>query len=122
MKLLFILFYFVFSMAEKSLQRLDPHGDKNLKMAPACTVCHIEKKGKITLKGKPEESCIGCHNKSPHSGAPEHAKVSCLDCHTPHRAEARAWETPTKFLNHNTAGKHKPDAMIKKTCSECHKW
>ncbi|MBK9294990.1 MAG: cytochrome c3 family protein [Oligoflexia bacterium] len=105
---LFLIYALIAIAIDKPLQRLDPHGDtKELKFTSSCSVCHTEKKGKVTLKPGTQDSCLGCHNKSPHSGAPEHMgkvfkgkQINCLSCHEPHRT--------------------KP--MVKKTCTECHKW
>lgn len=119
------------------LQRLDPHGTpelglrdiKGLRGHSECTVCHIEADGKIQVRANPESTCRGCHSPFPHGGAAEHlgrkfegAAIHCLTCHSAHRAEGRAWESPGGFFSRADRKQRVSTRMLKRTCSECHKW
>lgn len=131
-----ILVFFSNVWAEPRLQRLDPHGAKDYKFQSvtdldeneACGVCHNQAGDKLGLKPEVSQSCLNCHNSAPHAGVLEHTKanVTCLNCHVPHRAEAKVgmshgsfisqilWQRPGALVRAN------PSAMIRKTCVECH--
>lgn len=128
------LVFILYSIISPGAERLDPHGNKNLiiknvhslKDHNQCTVCHSEAKGEIKLKAGAMGSCTNCHNKFPHAGAADHLgkiyssnegktkeTITCVSCHSPHRSEGKSWESKNSS---------RPEAMIRRTCSECHIW
>lgn len=119
------------------LQRLDPHGDRNLiidnsliEREHGCQLCHSVNEGSRATMPLDLDLCYGCHNRSPHSGVLDHRRhdVTCLDCHEVHRS--RSLLTPKSNDRwHHFAGTpnssewvvhSKPNAMIKKDCKDCH--
>lgn len=126
--------------------RVDPHGSKEIKLEQMadlkahkeCTTCHLQEGKRITLKPNAKTSCSNCHNKAPHSGVVEHMdklyklassseRIDCLSCHSPHRVEGKVWENPSGFFKSLAPTTDLPvrsnsNAMIKRTCTECHKW
>lgn len=139
MKVLFLItIYSIISLAA-DLERLDPHGTKStqlnlatVKSSKECLVCHtFDNTGGLLTKSNANQSCANCHNKEPHSGIAEHAQhsVSCMKCHTAHRADGKSEQAPGSFLESVKTRKFsdgmvfssKPNAMIRKTCMECHK-
>lgn len=133
-----VLSFVVFSSAwgEPRLQRLDPHGAKDFKFQAvtdlgenkACGVCHNQAGDKLGLKPEVSQSCMNCHNSAPHAGVLEHTKanVTCLNCHVPHRSEAKAGMAHGSFISQvlwqkpGSTERTNPNAMIRKTCVECH--
>lgn len=112
-----------------------------------CTVCHVATTAGLSLKPNPAGTCTNCHNASPHSGVAEHMgkthrgeTVTCLSCHRPHRAappNALAITPGGTFFSPGVTapapqGLHKgsfektgttsSDAMLKRSCTECHAW
>jgi len=137
-KYFFILLFCLISAAQDG--RLNPHGEAsvdiksvNIKTQKACTVCHMES-GK--LKPNSESSCTNCHNKAPHSGIAEHLgksfgkeKINCLSCHSPHRFGSLQGEPDVFFKDRlnlpRTEGleiRSRTESMLKRSCTECHKW
>ena len=109
--ILFLVFFPIYSFPAlrvdlTQLQRVDPHGDKEmdlknveLKKHTACQSCHYLIDHTAHLKPEIHQRCVSCHGESPHSGVLEHigkdlsrlsvglkGKVVCHSCHRPHRA------------------------------------
>ena len=133
----------VSEVKESELERLDPHGGKELNLKsvvlsehPECKVCHRVKEEKIVLNSDIPRRCALCHNSFPHSGVVEHrGKALCIDCHRPHRAileKAALVESPSSpsfhiskpepLLPEGLVIKKNPDPMLRKNCRECHPW
>lgn len=132
------------SLAEILLDRVDPHGRRGVKPTvammtevKACSVCHsLESASTSQLSGiaKSSESCLNCHNSSPHSGVAEHLKhqVSCSSCHSSHRGDEIAWTPSTgrfkglydkPLAAEDLVDRAATSAMLKKNCTDCHnKW
>jgi hypothetical protein len=117
---------------------------RSLQGRNACTTCHTEVKGKIVVKGNPDLICTTCHNKLPHSGAIEHMgktrevngkqeTIRCSSCHGYHRADqievtGKSGVIPGQFFSGAKQPAVTPDlkiktnsnAMLRRTCVECH--
>lgn len=127
-------------ISSANLNRVDPHGQSHVfptkELARAqenCQVCHYFENSFMRTKTTTAESCTLCHNSSPHSGIVEHQKhnVTCLDCHSVHRGKSISWTTtdsslfkklPIKELEPGLTTKSAQSAMLKKSCTECHKF
>ena len=124
---------------EKNYSRVDPHGaleihpnKEQVQKQNECLVCHLVKGSEIGLKPKVEESCFNCHNHSPHSGIAEHlkAKITCTACHSFHRGDAVEWIKPSgrfsalfeKIGESDLSLMTKTHPMLRKRCTDCHKW
>lgn len=125
---------------QKILERVDPHGKKELKPSlevlqktNECLVCHSFSANVITTKPLKNETCFNCHNQSPHSGIDEHLKhkVSCIDCHSVHRGQSIEATDNSSALLLNKPQHKEIEAgfinkkanfpMLKKNCTDCHK-
>lgn len=125
---------------QKILERVDPHGKKEIKPSleivqktNECLVCHSLSADGMTTKPLKNETCFNCHNPSPHSGIEEHLKhkVSCIDCHSVHRGQsidapesssAPLWNKPQhKEIEAGFLNKKANFPMMKKNCTDCHK-
>lgn len=127
-------------LSTSEMKRIDPHGSADQKptMAMAremqeCSTCHGISGEKLTTLPRAAESCSSCHNSAPHSGVAEHAakKVTCVSCHTFHRAESISWIPASgrfkglreKPIEGGFREKFSQKAMLKKSCTDCHdKW
>jgi hypothetical protein len=135
----FLLFMAATGSTAEGPGRVDPHGEPGTKVSHAvlsksssCTVCHQSaRNGQWRLRENTGGVCVNCHSASPHSGVNEHLKhkVSCLDCHSPHRSDRIKPELGTGFLTGRPSitdaelnFRPRPDAMLKKTCTSCHSW
>jgi hypothetical protein len=139
--------FIYFSAPTMAQERMDPHGVKsvdihtvNLKENKSCTVCHTTKTEKIEMRSNMDQVCMNCHNKSPHSGVLEHQgklwktesgvkeKISCQSCHANHRWGAIESPREGFFISKERKlsapfhVKTNSEAMLKRTCVECHKW
>lgn len=125
--------------SESQFTRVDPHGSTKNKPTITqvhekneCLVCHSLQDNKLLTKTNSLESCMNCHNQSPHSGIQEHlkAKINCIDCHSFHRGDSISWTAasgkfkglPGKTLELGLSEKHNLYPMLKKNCMDCHKW
>lgn len=127
------------SVVPTLLERVDPHGKKEItlsltevKNTNACLVCHSVNDDKLVSKPLKNETCFNCHNHAPHSGIEEHLKnkVSCVDCHAVHRSQGLTFEKSNssffskpyqKNLDEGLQFQKTSKAMLKKTCTDCHK-
>lgn len=126
------------TIPEKNLERVDPHGIKNVKPSfeqakstNGCLICHSIQESTLKTKTTVAESCFSCHNHSPHSGIEEHLKnkISCTDCHSPHRGNAIEPAPSSGLFNSfknkeiesGLIEKKASSPMLKKNCTECHK-
>ncbi|OFZ22527.1 MAG: hypothetical protein A2X94_02690 [Bdellovibrionales bacterium GWB1_55_8] len=143
----FMTSVFAFAAEKTALKRLDPHGPAgadlksiSIEKQSECKVCHFTKAGKLQTKEDPDQVCASCHGPLPHSGVAEHkeVEVSCLSCHSPHRASLDGTPGETRkpapsFLklhreDQKAAGelpkglvdRSNPKAMIGHPCTECH--
>ncbi|MCM2278430.1 MAG: hypothetical protein NDJ89_10180 [Oligoflexia bacterium] len=131
--------------ASAELTRLDPHGTRSAALAAIapgslneCKVCHVGTSGWKTLKPEVSGSCSSCHGRTPHSGVAEHvgrdyrgAKLDCLSCHSPHRADGHeapasggSLVSPERKDLDPAQMVQKPAsfAMLRRNCQECHSW
>lgn len=119
--------------------RVDPHGKvgqhltlQMVKDSHDCTICHQIQGEAVITKAKAEETCSNCHNKAPHSGVEDHLKykITCISCHSFHRSDGKMMTEPSglfrglhaKITTEGFIERTKPNAMIRKDCTECHKW
>ncbi|MBI3018623.1 MAG: hypothetical protein HYY61_01850 [Deltaproteobacteria bacterium] len=136
---------------QTKFERLDPHGSKTMNLKKfsllkqnECQVCHFLKEKKVELKSNIPQRCILCHGKLPHSGVGEHIvkkRVTCLNCHFPHRAalasesrlqDFKELESRSSFLKVQKEEDTLPSGLIEKsnfdsamlrvTCTGCHSW
>jgi hypothetical protein len=129
-------------MALADSGRLDPHGQKSQALNiqevdrnAGCKICHIISSGRLESKPATPEMCSNCHNQFPHSGIKEHQQhksenITCLSCHEVHRTKGKLHPEGSGIFESLMASplstevqvKHHPDAMLRKTCTDCHQW
>lgn len=151
MTTLFLFSSYLYSETETSYHRLDPHGSPTIDLRKTpfdknteCKTCHRSKptteKSLEELKKWSNQTCQTCHGKLPHGGILEHQakKVSCLDCHRPHRAPLNDREKKASSLLQQkllffhvlrdqplpSGLENRPGSsqMFRKRCVDCHQW